>query len=269
MAQTTFIIDDSADDGYVVLNTNGTYDLHNFGGDVLVGTYGSATGGGPQYIGLLRWDTSSLPDASVISSAILRVQPIGTPGTFGSIIGDWGPWNGTSSDISAVGTTAITGVAMTSFANGVDEDISLSNANANISRTGTTYVRLGHTGATAQTIHFKHFTLYPTVCARLIVNYDTDVTPPDTTITSGPPSTTSLTSASFTFTSSEAGSTFEVRLDGGSWTSATSPKSYTGLLPGSHTFEVKATDSAGNTDPTPASQSWTIGAKGHLGGVGT
>jgi hypothetical protein len=29
-------------------------------------------------------------------------------------------------------------------------------------------------------------------------------------------------------------------------------------LPGSHTFQVRATDSAGNTDPTPASFTWTV-----------
>ena len=30
---------------------------------------------------------------------------------------------------------------------------------------------------------------------------------------------------------------------------------------GKHTFEVRATDAAGNTDPTPATQSWTVKKK--------
>jgi len=47
-------------------------------------------------------------------------------------------------------------------------------------------------------------------------------------------------------------------MDNGSYTSCTSPKSYTGLTEGSHTFYVKATDSAGNTNSTPASYTWTI-----------
>jgi hypothetical protein len=85
-----------------------------------------------------------------------------------------------------------------------------------------------------------------------------DSTPPDTTIVAGPSGTTTSTSASFTFSSSEAGSTFECRLDGGSFSACSSPKAYSGLSTGEHTFEVKATDAAGNTDASPASRTWTI-----------
>lgn len=85
-----------------------------------------------------------------------------------------------------------------------------------------------------------------------------DTTPPDTTITSGPANPTASTSASFAFTSSESGSTFECRIDGGSWSACTSPKSYSSLATGSHTFDVRATDASSNTDPTPASQTWTV-----------
>ena len=84
-----------------------------------------------------------------------------------------------------------------------------------------------------------------------------DITPPDTTITSNPPATNS-TSASFSFTSTEAGSTFECSLDGASFTSCTNPQNYTNLANSSHTFLVRATDPAGNTDPTPASHTWTV-----------
>jgi hypothetical protein len=85
-----------------------------------------------------------------------------------------------------------------------------------------------------------------------------DTTPPDTTIDSGPSGTVTATSADFSFSSSETGSTFECRLDGGAWGSCTSPKSYTSLEVGDHTFDVRATDAAGNTDQTPASRTWTI-----------
>lgn len=89
-----------------------------------------------------------------------------------------------------------------------------------------------------------------------------DVTPPETSVDSGPASTVTETAASFEFSSSESGSTFECRLDGAAFSSCTSPKSYSGLAVGDHVFEVRATDAAGNTDSTPASHAWTIAESG-------
>jgi hypothetical protein len=85
-----------------------------------------------------------------------------------------------------------------------------------------------------------------------------DTTAPETTIGSGPTNPATSTSASFGFTSSEAGSTFECKLDTGAFAACTSPKAYSALSTGSHTFSVRATDAAGNTDATPAAQTWTI-----------
>ena len=85
-----------------------------------------------------------------------------------------------------------------------------------------------------------------------------DTAPPDTTITSGPPSSTTATSAAFSFTSSEPGSTFTCRLDSGAAAACSAPQSYSNLALGSHHFEVTATDGVGNTDPTPAAWNWTI-----------
>ncbi len=85
-----------------------------------------------------------------------------------------------------------------------------------------------------------------------------DTTPPDTTITAQPPATTTQTSASFSFTSSEAGSTFQCSLDNATFTACSSGVNYSNLLPGAHTFRVRAIDAAGNVDSTPASYSWTI-----------
>ena len=89
-----------------------------------------------------------------------------------------------------------------------------------------------------------------------------DTTPPDTAVTSGPPADATTGSASFTFTSSESGSTFVCSLDAVGFAPCTSPKSYGGLGDGSHTFRVQAVDAAGNADPMPASYAWRISGVG-------
>ena len=85
-----------------------------------------------------------------------------------------------------------------------------------------------------------------------------DDIPPETTIDSGPSGTVNATSASFVFSSTEPDSTFECALDGASFSGCTSPRNYTGLSAGSHTFQVRATDTASNTDTTPAERSWMV-----------
>jgi hypothetical protein len=108
-----------------------------------------------------------------------------------------------------------------------------------------------------------------------------DNEPPNTIIDSGPGANCFQadgqticegTNATFTFHATEAGSTFECRLEeeaefrasGGTgtqphdWQPCSSPRSYTGLQDfASYTFSVRATDRAGNTDPTPAEESWS------------
>jgi hypothetical protein len=86
-----------------------------------------------------------------------------------------------------------------------------------------------------------------------------DTMPPDTTITAGPSDGTA-TDASFSFTATETGSTFECKLDAASFGACTSPKTYSGLAVSDHTFSVRATDQAGNTDQTPATRTWTVQA---------
>ena len=79
-----------------------------------------------------------------------------------------------------------------------------------------------------------------------------DQTAPNTSIGSTPSDPTNATGATFTFSATETGSTFECELDGGGFSSCSSPESYAGLAEGSHTFKVRATDVAGNTDASPA-----------------
>jgi hypothetical protein len=87
---------------------------------------------------------------------------------------------------------------------------------------------------------------------------DVETVPPVTTIGSGPSGATNDTTPAFTFTSNEAGSTFECRVDGGAWASCTSPHTTATLGEGSHTFQVRATDPAGNLETTPASRTFTV-----------
>lgn len=46
-------------------------------------------------------------------------------------------------------------------------------------------------------------------------------------------------------------------MDAGTYSACTSPKAYLGLTNGAHAFSVRATDTAGNVDPTPATRTWT------------
>ena len=85
-----------------------------------------------------------------------------------------------------------------------------------------------------------------------------DLTPPQTTITSGPSGMVAIASAAFTFVSSEASSTFACSLDGLPFSGCTSPFSVTGLAQGAHTFAVEAIDAAGHVDTTPATRAWTV-----------
>jgi RHS repeat-associated protein len=83
-----------------------------------------------------------------------------------------------------------------------------------------------------------------------------EFTPPNTTITEGPSGKVFLP-VSFSFSATEV-ATFECSMDGGAYSSCSSPKEYTSLTEGSHTFKVRATDLAGNQDPSPAERTFEI-----------
>ena len=87
---------------------------------------------------------------------------------------------------------------------------------------------------------------------------DFDSTPPDTTLVATPGNPTNETAPTFGFTSPDAGATFECSLDAAAYDPCTSPKSYSGVAGGSHTFRVRAIDGSGNEDPTPDAYTWTI-----------
>lgn len=83
-------------------------------------------------------------------------------------------------------------------------------------------------------------------------------TAPDTVITN---TVINGKSAAFGFNSPGNNlATFECKLDGGNWGACQSPKSYTNLTVGSHTFSVRATNQVGTTDGSPATHTWTVNA---------
>jgi hypothetical protein len=86
----------------------------------------------------------------------------------------------------------------------------------------------------------------------------TDKTAPQTKITKGPKAKTHSTTAKFKFSSSEAGSSFECKLDKKPFKRCKSPKKYKKLKPGKHVFRVRAIDKAGNVDPTPAKKKFKV-----------
>src|SRR5215218_5094874 len=113
-------------------------------------------------------------------------------------------------------------------------------------------------------IKIKHQTMRRVVAAvvalavaLLVVGGCDGKEPPDTSIGSTPDNPSNSGSASFSFSSDKENSTFQCNLDGAGFTTCTSPKEYSNLVNGSHTFEVRAkADSLG--DDSPANYTWTV-----------
>jgi hypothetical protein len=83
-----------------------------------------------------------------------------------------------------------------------------------------------------------------------------DSTPPDTTL-ANPGNVVAKDFVAFTFTSTEAGSTFQCAFGNAPFAACTSPDVVDVPGSGAHAFKVRAIDGAGNIDPTPAVYRWT------------
>lgn len=79
---------------------------------------------------------------------------------------------------------------------------------------------------------------------------------PTPTITAGPSGATSDTSARFTFTGAR-GDSYDCSLDGAAFAACTSPRSYSGLRDGSHSFRVRERTRAGQVGD-PVERTWTV-----------
>jgi hypothetical protein len=92
-----------------------------------------------------------------------------------------------------------------------------------------------------------------------VYHWDVDA-PPKPVITSGPDKETVSATATFVFndTDTDPGVTFQCKLDGGTWTACTSPKTYPGpLAKGDHQFSVRLLNAAG--DPGDGAEwNWKI-----------
>jgi hypothetical protein len=83
-----------------------------------------------------------------------------------------------------------------------------------------------------------------------------DTAPPDTAITEKTKDKTKKKTATFAFTSTEPGSTFQCAVDGQTLkVPCTSPYTVK-VKKGKHTFQVQAIDQAGNVDGSPATDTW-------------
>ncbi|MGI9019915.1 MAG: FG-GAP-like repeat-containing protein [Solirubrobacterales bacterium] len=96
----------------------------------------------------------------------------------------------------------------------------------------------------------------PTPASR---TFTVDTTPPDTQIDSGPKPRSTKRTPTFTFSSpGHPEASFECKLDAGPFAACTSPRKLSRLAFGSHTFQVRAIDAAGNVDPSPASATFKV-----------
>ncbi len=94
----------------------------------------------------------------------------------------------------------------------------------------------------------------PTPATR---QWNSDSTPPHTTITSGPSGPVQIGSATIAYTSSEPGARFDCDFDHQGFTPCNGGSKTVGFGIGNHSLGVRAVDAAGNADPNPPTASWT------------
>jgi hypothetical protein len=96
-----------------------------------------------------------------------------------------------------------------------------------------------------------HFDRTPKPAYNAFLSFTAETDRPEVTITGGPADGEVIndTTPSFSFTSDEPGSTFECKVDAGSYKPCSSPRTTTTLSNGTHAFFVRAIDAPGNESP--------------------
>jgi hypothetical protein len=110
------------------------------------------------------------------------------------------------------------------------------------------------------TIHVRAVDAAGNPGAHASRTFTVDTAAPQTTITSGPTGLTNDSNPEFAFASSEISSAFECSIDDVPFVRCGPRHTTPSLSDGSHVLHVRATDPAGNTDPTPASRAFTVAA---------
>jgi outer membrane protein OmpA-like peptidoglycan-associated protein len=95
-----------------------------------------------------------------------------------------------------------------------------------------------------------------TASDSIVVTIDT-VSPDPVQVGAAPASITSSTAATFSFSETKPGVSFQCSLDGATWTTCTSPVTFSGLAGGPHTLLLRAVDDAGNIS-AGTQYAWTV-----------
>jgi hypothetical protein len=133
----------------------------------------------------------------------------------------------------------------------------------------TSDLYLGRRSSTTSPDHFlgrlDEIALYSRALAPAEIRDHWEQSAPETTIDGATASFTNSGSASFTFSSPDTATTsYECKLDRESWAACVSPKAYTDLGDGRHTFSARAKTAAGYADVTPATHAWKVERLGLL-----
>jgi hypothetical protein len=173
-----------------------------------------------------------------------------------------------SATTSAAGTCVASTWAPGAIVGGVVEFKKPSGSTTELCPGGTLTVSIGTSAATegiwTWTTELLRDTAFALQGSQPTIHVDG--TPPLVSIDESPGNPSNDSTPSFGFFADEPGVSFECKLDGGAFASCVSPKSYGALRDGTHSFQLRGTDQAGNVGETVA-YAWTIATVGPLASI--
>lgn len=184
---TTFNVSASGDDGSVFASDASYPPGADSAGTASQSTLTRRTFSGALFsveVVLVRWDTSSLPDAATVDAATFRPRVIATGDADGrSFTAEWYEAGtiGTEDYTSTAGTDAHAGTLIGELLQGGDNDFALANV-SNVSLTGYTGLRLHISGGQPTGNNFIEFATFDNETLtepRLIVDYTEGAPPPE------------------------------------------------------------------------------------------